>query len=341
MKLIRKFWWLAVIVLVIGGGFFIQSQAAKAKEAKIKTTTVKRQDLADQLALSGKMDASEKASLRFQASGKLIWVGVKEGAYVKKFNVVASLDKRDLQNRMTQLLNTYSKTRNDFEQAHQDNKDWEISGVSAIAKDAIKRTLQDNQADLNNAVLAVQAQELSLKFANLITPIEGLVTKVDVLQAGVNVTPATATIEVVNPKSMYFSSLADQTEVTKFVVGQKGTLRLDAYPGQDIEGIIEFVGFVPKEGETGTVYELKVGLGLENTDYRYKLGMTGDINFIFSEKKDVLTIPESFIKKVDTKNYVTKMVNGKQEKVQVITGVTIDGVTEIVSGLSENETIYN
>lgn len=341
MKLIRKFWWLLALFLVFAIGIvMVKNNSTKAADEGKKSITVTKQDLTDLLALSGKIDAEEKVDLRFQTSGRLAWVGVKEGEYVKKFQVIASLDKRDLQNSMTKLLNSYSKERNDFEQAQKDNENWQTNGMTDAARDTIKRTLQKDQWDLNNSVLAVEAQSLALQFANLWTPIEGLVTSVDSPQAGVNITPSTASFSVINPKTIYFSTLADQTEVVKFSPGQTGEIVLDAYPNQKIVGIVEQVAFTPKTGETGTVYEVKVKLEISNENYQIKMGMTGDATFIFSQKKDILTIPESYIKKVDSKKYVRKLENNQLVQVEITTGTTVEGEVEVVSGITEGEKIY-
>lgn len=50
------------------------------------TYKVKRQTLSESLTFSGSVDAQEKATLRFQTSGRLAWVGVTEGDVVKSIN---------------------------------------------------------------------------------------------------------------------------------------------------------------------------------------------------------------------------------------------------------------
>lgn len=339
--LLKRFWWILAIVLVVGGLFFYNSKTSKAKEIKSKTYKVERQNLTDSLDISGHIDAHNKATLRFQTSGLLAWVGVKEGDVVKKYQALASLDKKDLQNRMTQLLNTYSKTRWDFEQAQEDNKNWQTNGMTAEARDAIKRSLDKNQFDLNNSVLTVEAQQISLRFATLTTPIAGLVTKVDSPIAGQNITPAGAQFVIIDPETIYFSAVADQTEVTKMKIGTRGKVTLDSFPDKEIYGVIESVGFTPKEGETGTVYEVKIGLGIENVDNEIKLGMTGDISFVFKEVKDVIAVPTSYITTEGNEKYVDLVVNDMNKKTKITTGYTIDGLTEVVSGLNENDLIYS
>ena len=339
-NILKKFWWLFLIGFLIGGIVVWNSSKPKV-DPKIKTNTVSKQDLVDSLSLSGEIDATEKAALRFQTSGLLTWVGVKEGDYVKKFQTLASLDKKDLQNRMSQLLNTYSKTRSDFEQSQADNKDWQTNGMTDEARDTVKRSINKYQMDLNNSVLYVESQALAIKYASLWTPIEGLVTSVDAPLAGQNITPATATFSVVNPKSVFFSATADQTEVTKFKAGQKGTIILDSFPDKEIEGTVTSIGFTPKTGETGTVYELKIGFVMDNSDYSVRMGMTGDVNFVFKEIKGVIAIPASYVKTENGKNYVWKMVGKDKQKQEIKTGETIDGNTEIVSGLNEKDVIYS
>ena len=340
MKFIKRFWWLFVIGLFVGGGFMWWRNLASAREREANTYTVKRQDLVEMLSLSGEIDAKEKADVKFQTSGMLSWVGVKEGDFVKKYQVLASLDKRELQNSMSQLLNTYMKERWDFEQGVDDNKDWETRGMSDAVRDAVKRTLQKNQFDLNNSVLTVEAKDLAMKFSNIWTPIEGIVTSIDVPVPGTNITPAGAVFRVVNPKSLYFSATADQTEVVNFLTGTSGKIVLESYPDIEMDGVIESISFEPKAGESGIVYELKMMMDSAKIGEGLKMGMTGDANFITKEKTDVLAVPEAYLEKDDGSYFVTKVVGVVMERLEVTVGETIDGMVEIKEGLNEGDTLY-
>src|SRR3989344_6512971 len=98
LKIIKKRWYLILGLFLIVGFVYYQRYTAQIKAKKEKSTyTVKRQTLRDDLSLSGEIDAEEKTVLRFQTSGKLSWVGVKEGDQVKKYQTVASLDQREVQ----------------------------------------------------------------------------------------------------------------------------------------------------------------------------------------------------------------------------------------------------
>lgn len=340
MRLLKRFWWIFLLGLLAGGGWMMW-KSSKAKELKAITYIIKRQNLTETLTLSGEIDALEKADLKFQTSGLLTWVGVKEGDTVKKYQAIASLDKRELTNSLNQYMNLFLKERWDFEQGVDDNKNWQTLGMTDAARDSVKRTLDKNQYDLNNAVLSFEAKNLALKFATLTAPFAGIITKVEIPVAGSNITPASAAFSIVNPNSLFFSATADQTEVPSFKEGMLGKVVFDSFPEKEFSGSVDKIGFVPKAGESGTVYELKITFDPGDLADSIKMGMTGDVNFVLKEIKEVLTVPEAYVKKVDSKFFVTKKINEVLTRVEVVEGETIEGEVEIKTGLNENDVIYN
>lgn len=260
------------LTLLIIGGFFVQNMLRRNGE-KEEAITVARTTLEEKLTISGTIDAEEKATLRFQTAGNMNWVGVKEGDFVKKYQVIATLDKQKLQKELEKELNDYLTSRWDFDEAKRDTyKDKVIT-------DSIKRIIDKTQFDLNKSVLDVEIQNLALTYSRLWTPIEGIVTRVTSPYGGVNIIPAQAEFDVINPKTIYFAGAADQTEVVKLTVGLAGKLVLDAYPDTPIAGIVKTISFTPKTDETGTVYTVKFVFSSDDSFTSYRLGMTGDVSF--------------------------------------------------------------
>lgn len=329
-NLIRK-WWkfsliLAILALIVWNRLNVQRSAAS-----IPRYQVKRQDLKQTLTLTGTVQADANAFLHFQTGGRLAWIGVATGDTVSAYQSVASLDQRDVENALQQQLNLYMKTRWDFEQLKDDKKDF-------IIDDRLKRILEKSQFDLTNSVLAVELRSLAVEYAALITPVPGVVTRVDMPVAGVNIS-SSQVIEVVNPTSVYVSVLADQTEVTQLKTGIGADVVFDAYPSEHVEGTITSIAFSPKEGETSTVYEVKLALATTNDTYTYRLGMTADVTFITSEKKDVLAIPSNFVKEENGAKYVLKSVGNKKEKISVDVGQETDDLVEITKGINEDDVV--
>lgn len=336
----KKRWYLVLIIILIIGFFINKNNVDSKAKNKDDSYTIKREDLKEVLTLSGEIDASEKATLKFQTSGRLSWVGVKEGDFVKKYQTLASLDQRDIQNRLNKYLNTFSVSRNNFEQTKDDNWNLQYDLSGSIRQEA-ERVLKNNQYNLENAVLDVEYQNLSLEYANLWTPIEGIVTHISVPFAGVNITPAGADFEVVNPKTLYFSVAAEQGDVINLKEGDVGNISFDAFPEKKFKATIYYISFSPKEGETGTVYELRLKLNNQAEKLSLKLAMTGDVDFLIKQEKNVLSVPSSFIKKDRKGDYVYVGSPDKKVKKYIDISQEIDGKYVITNGLQDREIIYD
>lgn len=338
--MIKKFLSRKKIIAVLTGlliaGIFIYRAFPANNSEKKETAKVVRGTLAENLTVSGTVDAYEKATLQFQTGGKLVWVGVKEGDYVKKYQAVASLDQRQLQKTLSKYLNTYMKSRWDFDQANRDTY------RDQVITDTIRRIMDKTQFDLNNSVSDVEIQNIAIELANLTAPIEGIVTKVSMPVSGGNIyLPTDAQFNIVNPKTVYFTATADQTDVVKLSRNMAGELTLDAYPAATFSGSVKDISFVPKTGETNTVYLIKFDFPNDNTDYKYRLGMTGNLVFTVQKKDGVLYLPGKFIRSENGKKYINLLRNGKITRTYVETGLETGENTEITSGVKEGETAVN
>ncbi|VVA43722.1 conserved hypothetical protein [Candidatus Roizmanbacteria bacterium] len=331
MNFLKKRWYIVLAVILILAFIFYKFNTkpkTTEKSYKVKTTNLK-----EELSFSGQVNATEKVTLRFQTSGRLAWVGVKEGDYVKKYQGIASIDTRDVKKTLEKKLLAFSKTRWDFDQTKDDNKD--------VLTDKIKRVLEKSQFDLTSSILDVELQNLALEYSYLSSPIEGIVTRIEAPFAGVNIIPTQAEFEIINPKTIYFSATADQTEVIKLKTKDEGDLTLDAYPDLKNKVKIDYLGFIPKTGETGTVYEVRMKIQDSINSESLRYGMTGDTTFVLREKNNILAIPVSYLKGSKGNDYVYMKTNNKRNKIKVETGDEIDGMIEITLGLNANDTIYD
>lgn len=337
----KKIIWIVaaiIIIAVLVTNSIIQTK--KTAAAKTMTYTVSRQTVKETESIAGTVEAEETATLRFQSSGLLTWVGVKEGDKVSKYQAIAGLDQQELQKTLQKYLYTYDKTRLDFDQTKDEYRDpaqnyW---GLSANQRTDIDRAFQKAQFDLNNSVLDVELKNIALKYATLTTPIDGIVTRVGTSVAGVNITPSQAEFDVVNPKTLYLSVLPDQTEVGKLTASMAAEIVFDSFSEEKMPGKITSIGFAPKSGESSTVYEVKINFP---TEAKYRIGMTADAAFTVQEKIDVLAIPLAYIKTENGKPYVSRKVGTKKEKTPVVIGLEGDDLVEITGGLAEGDILYD
>lgn len=326
---------LIIIISLIVVGFivyqFIIPKSPNKDIAKVKKGSIK-----EELTLSGSIDADEHATLVFPMSGRLAWVGVKLGDKVSKNQGIASLDQRTALKTLQGALLDFTEERRVFDKVQKDNNN---NTPNSALNDAMKRVLENNQYNLDKAVVSVELQDLARQQSYLYTPIDGVVTRADALFAGANAIMGSTTYEVINPNTIYFAVSADQTDVVNFTDGQNCNITLDAYPNEILNGTIRRISFTPKTDETGTVYKVEVNLTEPNFEYKYRLGMTGDATFIAKQRINTLLLPLKFVKTDDKGTYV--FINQKGTKKYIKTGIENDTDIEIINGLSEGETVYD
>lgn len=298
----------------------------KVEKGKIEVT----------VSASGTVRSESEAKVQFQTSGKLAWLGVKEGDSVKKWQALASLDKDDLKKRFQKEMNDYLNERWDFEQKQDDYK---TTKERSLVTDSIKRILEKAQFDLNNSVLDLEISDLTVKYATVYSPIEGIITAMEPSVPGVNVLYTSAYIEVADPNKMEFEAIVDEVDVSKLQVGQLAIITLDAFSNEEFPGVVKRIGFKSIVTNTGgTGYLVYFSLPAESFS-RLRIGFNGDIEVVAEKKDDVLLIPVDSLLEEEGKKFVFRVREGKAIKTEVIIGLDDEVNVEIASGLNQDDLI--
>lgn len=296
----------------------------------MKTAVVETKTLTETVSSSGKTEAKKQVDLHFQAGGRLAWVGVQEGASVSAYQTLASLDMQTVHKNLEKSLRDYSKERNNFEQDRLDT--YRFPALT----DTIKRILEKNQWDLEQAVLDVELADIALNWSYLITPIAGIVTRIDTPVAGVNVT-ATDTFTVADPTSIVFTANIDETDIGRVSVGQTAEINLDAYPDTPLKGTVDKISFAAETTSGGaTVFPVEIAFA---TSDNLRVGLNGDVTLTLSQTAAALALPSEAVRENDDEIYVVKKVGKNYEKVTVKTGIETDDEMQIIEGLNQGDEV--
>ncbi len=332
---IRKHWKLTLIILVILAGIgFWQYQKQKAAIPQLKFTKVERTNLTESLSVSGVIDAKESANMRFAGGGKLTYLGAQEGDLVKKGQTLAKIDSRTLQKQLQQNLNTYfiQRLTYDQDQANRSNLTY---------TDALGRQQQQDQATLNNSVLSVEIQDITIQNTVLSTPIAGVLVSSPASVVGTNLL-ATDAFEVINPLSLVFRATVDQADISKVAKAQPSQIVLDAYQDKPLSSQVSYISYKSAQSTTGTVYIVELPIqatGAADLN-RYRLGMNGDASIILNQKDNALAVPVTAIREKDGKTFV-KVKTGPNTAAdrEIKTGLETDSQIEVVSGLNQGDEV--
>lgn len=264
-----------VILSIFGITAFLLLKEKEKKPVEVKQIQTLEEE--EKVSASGKIRAGKQVDLKFQTSGKLIWVGVKEGDKVKPWQVIAKLDTYELERKLKDVLLSYNKERNDFEEEFRVTY-REQTPYTALT-DTVKRILEKNQWDLDKAVVDVELKDYALELATLTTPITGIITHIDTSVAGVNITPATAVFTVSDPSSLEFVAEVDEVDIINLYEGEEAVITLDSQSDRLIESKIKRISFSSiKTSGGGTAYEVFLKLPV-NDNLQFRLGMNGEVEF--------------------------------------------------------------
>lgn len=324
-----------VVLLAIVAYFVIWG---RPKKPVFEVKTVSPSEMSVTVSASGVIKAEKDSTLAFQTSGMLAWVGIKENDKVKQWQAIASLDKNSLKKQFEKQMNLYLTNRWDFEQT-QDN--YKQTKENRLVTDSIQRILDKTQFSLNNAVLEVEIADLTVKFATIYAPFDGVVIFANPDYAGINITPSSASYRIVDPKSIYFQIQVDETDVVKIKTGNEVKVTLDAYPAEEFNGEVKKIDFNSTlTSGGGTAYNVFVSLPA-NDNEKFRLGMNGDAKIVADKIEKALIVPISAIREKGGKTYVWKIQNGKATQAEVKTGASNDEFIQIVSGLNEGDKIVS
>jgi membrane fusion protein (multidrug efflux system) len=131
-------------------------------------------------------------------------------------------------------------------------------------------TVQEAQAQLDRALL-------NLSYTTIAAPIDGVVTRVEELQAGDYINAAAAAFALISTRDVWVEANFKEVQLTHMLPGQSATVRIDAYPGRVIRAKVVSISpgtgsqfsLLPPENATGNwvkvVQRLPVRLRLEDS----------------------------------------------------------------------------
>src|SRR4030042_5809422 len=292
---------------------------------KIKTAQVEQKNIASEIVASGKISSQSESSIHPAVNGKVVWVPVKEGDFVKKGQTIATLDKEKYEILERQAQQDVVAADAELEKLY-DGRRNKTSIESYDEK--IERTALE--AAKNKAYDTWLAAKRNLKDTVITSPIAGTLIDLGV-NPGEEIFYTTEVAKVADIDNLNFTAELDDTDVGKIKEEQKTIITLDAFPDDELESQVYSISFVSNTTESGAdVFEVKFNLGKE-ADYR--IGMNGEARIITQEQSNVLVIP---LEAIFEENFVWVKTDGNYAKTEIQKGIESDSEIETVSGLSKD-----
>ncbi|MFC2123029.1 efflux RND transporter periplasmic adaptor subunit [Bacteroidota bacterium] len=209
-------------------------------------------------------------------------------------------------------------------------------------REKVKLALDKAKHDVVNAQNNLDKVKDDLKKAIIIAPFDGTIGKVEAKEgdslSAFNYASETI-IEIIDLSQIELRVEMDEIDVPMVKPGQKAIIELDALPDLKLEGKVDFIFPLSREEAGVILYEIKVSFQAP-TGSGLKSGMTATAEIVIDERSNVLAVPFRAVTKNDAgKSVVSVMAGEEPQDREVVTGLSDSFQTEIVSGLSEGETV--
>ncbi len=344
--------------LTLSLGALVTASEANAQGAPgpmpVSVASPIKRKVADVAEFTGRFEASALVEVRAQVSGQLMQVAFKDGAEVKKGDLLFKIDPRTyeaaLQSAEAAVITANTRiqlTKSDVDRAKDLLKTDNISGQVAQQR---TQAYQEALASLQSAQAQVATAKLNLEWTDVRSPIDGrigrkLVTEGNLIAAGASSTVLTT---IVNVKPIYFYFDIDEQNFLRYMNYVRGgeikqdengapvTVSLPDSNKFDIDGRLDFRDN-QLDQQTGT---LRLRATIPNLDSFLTPGVFGRVRIQMSPEYDALLIPDDAILSDQTRKIVMTVGPDKKVAPKVVTlGQLNDGLRVIKSGLAPTDTI--
>jgi RND family efflux transporter MFP subunit len=353
----RSIWALALPVagILFGLSGCGPSDAPAPKPPTVSVAKPIRKTVTDWDEFTGRFEATDEVDIRARVSGYLQTVAFKDGAIVKKGDLLFVIDPRPyeaaLKRSQAQLASAQAKVTQSTRDLGRSQELLKAGNVAATVNDQRFSEARQAQAEVEGAEAAIQSDQLNLEFTHITAPMTGrisrkLVSEGNLVTGGDAATPLT-TIVSLDPIHFYFD--ADELSYLKYQRLSREGLRPSS---RDVanpvmiatsdetefthEGRMDFVDN-SLDKDTGTMRGRAL---VPNPNYQFTPGQFGRVHLLGSAPYEALLIPDEAVG-TDQSRKVAYVLgpNNVVQAHEIKLGRLFDGLRAVTDGLKADDTV--
>lgn len=327
---------IVIALVVVGGIGFVLAGNKKKIEAKkqvvdrskipvtVTTSKVVLGNFKGDMEFSGTLESGTDAEVVVTSPGKLQSFHVEKGMYVRKGQVLGSVDSEQLKLKLKALKLTESKLMEDVERLR----------ILVDGKAAPSTNLKDLEYNLASTRVQMEQLEQSISDNSILAPISGQVITKNV-EAGEYASPGMSLAKIVNISEIKVVVFINERHIYRINSGQIANIKADVLPGQSFQGKI---GYISPVGDENHNYRVEVNLDAEGSK-TLKAGTYVRVTLGTQDQGQGLQVPANALV-TSTEKPSVYVVNGDKAKLkEVVTGRREGEMVEIVSGLQAGEEV--
>jgi len=357
----------ACVALFVAAFYWLLATRGPLAPVDVQSGRVVRADLAPSVFGIGAVDARLVYAVGPVAPGRVLRVLVDQGDVVKAGQLLAEMDPVDLDRRVEAAQSARSRSLQMVQVADAQIAEAESRAkLARINRDRNRRLYQqqvisrqaldssNNEAERAEAAVATAranavtvTQDIGRMDAEfhgvsslrnnlrLLSPVDGVIVSREA-EPGTTVVAGQAVLRLVVPESMWVRTRVDQSRAQAVQVGQPASIVLRSAPGKAMPGRVARI-----EMQSDPVTEERiVDVSFDPPPAHLYLGELAEVTIRLPTEAGVLTVPGAAIAREGGQTGVWQAVDGRARFKSVSIGSQgLAGVTRVLSGLTEGETI--
>jgi len=330
-----------IFVALVAYGY-ARSWGRESAGPQLPTARAARQTLTEATVAIGTVKTKVGAEVKVgsQASGVVATLNVNVGDHVNKGDVLATLHAEERQARVASLKADLvsAVAEKEFAESELRKNERLADLVPTSELESIRRNLKVKAAAVQRAQASLAETEVQLRYTVITAPVSGTVASVSTYR-GETVAASLAAptfVTIIDLDRLEVQAYVDETDIGKVQVGQRVGIRVDAYPGKELSGIVRAI--YPKAQLINNVVDYIVIVDIaDRGGVLIRPEMTAHVSFILEQKPNAISIPRKALLREGGQDFVVvRQAQGWAQR-PVHTGLQTRDRIEITSGLAEGE----
>ena len=281
------------------------------------------------------------AVVSFLVSGKVIFVGPREGDYVKRGERLAEVDPLDYRLKVAAAAATLEQAKVGLRRAEEEYARmkylYDAKSLAPNDYEKFKAALDGAGEQVHQAEANDQLARKQLSDATLHAPVNGYISK-RLIETGDTASAGRPVFEIVQLDTVEANVGVPETDVHLVRIGQKVSIRFPALPNQSFQGTVRIINVSADPGTRTYMARVRV----PNPKHVIKIGMVAEAKIVGDRKISMMTLPGGAIVRDDQGATMVFVYFPEQQRVyrkRVKIGAFRGTEVEIKEGLSGDESI--
>ena len=336
--------------VVISGCGKKEETTPQEKQVAVEVQTVSNRNIEVKTVLSGKILPAEEASVSPKISGQIENIYVEIGDYVKKGDVLFTIDSQNYQAQFNQAQASYFSAESSYSaaSARMENaklnldRNRELYEAGAISKQQYENMqLQALDSELESARYGVESARASMENAKIAlanavvrAPISGKIAVVNV-QTGDMASPGMNAVTITDASRVEIETSVSENLINKISKGESVEIRVESASPKPIKGKISALA----QSTTSDTMTYPIKIEIDNKDGVIKPGMFAEVDVVTESQKGVVAVPSEALVVKDGTAKVFVVENGVAISKEVETGIDDGQYVKVEKGISQGEQV--